>query len=140
MSTREDVQRELDAIKTERRRRQRELLRKVRPSRGPLATTPPVTSQYVLHVDQLSTCSTMLRGDDSTSRESSIAALVEPLLPYRPETAVPPNVLRMAYVTHSNGHISPCPNHVMGALVEKLDLSPWNISLEHTDGLWLQNR
>lgn len=69
-----------------------------------------------------------------------MAALVDPLLPYRPETAVPPNVLRMAYVARPNGRLSPCPDHVMGRLVEKLDLSPWDISSEHTDGLWLQNR
>lgn len=142
MSTREDVQRELHAIKTERRRRQRELLHKVRPSRGALARSPPVStsSPHDLHPDQLSSCSTKLRSDGSTFKESSVAALVEPLLPYRPETAAPPNVLRMAYVTQSNGHLSLCPHHVMGDFVEMLDLSPWDISSDNTDGLWLQSR
>lgn len=143
MSAREGVQRELDAIKTERRRRQRELLLKARPSRGALATsstasTPP---QHALHADQLSSCPTTLRGDGSTSGESPVAAaLAEPLLLYRPETAAPPNVLRMAYVAQSNGHLSPCPEHVMGSFVEKLDLSPWDVSSGHTDELWRQSR
>lgn len=144
MSAREDVQRELDAIKTERRRRQRELLlHKARQSRGALATSSPAStpSQYALHADQLSSCPTTLCGDDSTSGESPVAAAsAEPLLPYRPETAAPSIVLRMAYVAQSNGRLSPCPDHVMGAFVEKLDLSPWDVSSGYTDELWRQSR
>lgn len=125
-----DVQRELDAIKAERRRRQQALYDIHRPAssshaektqQGRLATTVRTVI-----------CGNMLSRKGECSGHQ---------LPYRPEVSVPIQLLTMAYVARPDGLLSLCPRHFMGSKVEALDLSPWDVSsVEQIDALWRENR
>lgn len=131
MSTLKDVQRELDAIKAERRRRQQALY-DIRPpvSQRALAscTTPgrfPTTVHALF-------CANMLRRKDQSDEHP---------IPYQPEIKAPLQLLTMAYVLRPDGILSPSPTHFMGSLVDSLDLSPWDVSsTKSTDALWQGSR
>ena len=132
MSRLEDVQRELDAVKAERRRRQRALY-DIR-SPVPHAPSPPPYSPLGRFTSAVRAVmfANMLAHDENGD---------DNLAPYRPETSVPRQLLTMAYVLRPDGHLSPCPDHFMGDHVESLDLSPWDFSsAEATESLWQKNR
>lgn len=149
MSSLEDVQRELDGIKAERRRRQRELYT-IRPSRSlhtasSSATTTATTAsrRSPLATDSSSLSSSILNDHTSgISSERRLAAVKgEATRPaYVPKTGVPPQLLEMAYVTQPGGRLLPSPEHVMGGPVQTLDLSPWDTSSEQTGALCHKNR
>lgn len=134
MSRLEDVQRELDAVKAERRRRQQALYDLHRPVSK--ASSPPFSSpsgRFPTTTAHAVMCTSRLahgeEGDGSLSP------------PYRPETSIPRQLLSMAYVPRPDGLLSPCPSHFMGKHVESLDLSPWDFcSSQATDSLWQLNR
>lgn len=60
--------------------------------------------------------------------------------PYHPESALPPQLLRMVYVSDLESGLTPCPTHKMGKLVGNLDLSPWKINANLVDMLIRENR
>lgn len=126
-----DVQRELDAIKAERRRRQRALY----DTHPPKSSSPHVEKnpqgRFATTVRNV-ICGNLLgrRGESDGHKPS-----------YRPEVSLPLQLLTMAYVARPDGLLYPCPNHYMGNKVEALDLSPWNVSsTEQIDVLWRENR
>ena len=129
------MQRELDAVKAERRRRQQALY-DIRPQVSHVSgSLPPSPSSPVggfpAAVHATMCAKTTVRDDRGDGG----------LPPYKPETAVPRQLLTMAYVPRPDGRLSPCPKHFMGDHVESLDLSPWDISsAEETGSLWQVNR
>lgn len=132
LSRLDDVQRELDAVKAERRRRQQALY-DIHPPVSRASSPPPSSPlgrfRTTVHAVM---CTNML-----VSNEKGDGSL--PL--YRPETSVPRQLLTMAYVPRPDGLLSPCPSHFMGNHVDSLDLSPWDFSsAEATDSLWQINR
>lgn len=132
MSRLEDVQRELDAIKAERRRRQQALY-DIRPTVSHASGAPPSSSLGQLPATVRAVMCSNLLGSEGKGDES--------LPSYRPEIGVPRQLLTMAYVPRPDGLLSPCPGHFMGSLVESLDLSPWDFSSpEASDYLWQINR
>lgn len=148
MSSLKDVQRELDDIKAERRRRQRELY-VVRQPRRSMVTRSSATSAFRRSrpaEDPFLSRSPALIGDHasvSSGKPSSITAAVQDeefVIPYCPEADFPAQLLRMAYATQPGGRLSPCSEHVMGDLVRALDLSPWNISAEQAKQMVQENR
>lgn len=135
MSTLQDVQRELDAIKAERRRRQQALydIRQPGSHKALPSGTPSSLSlgRFPTAVQAL-ICANVLGRKGEVDGHS---------LPYRPEINAPLQLMTMAYVLRPDGRLSPSPSHFMGNLVESLDLSPWDVSsTASTDGLWRTNR
>lgn len=134
MSSLQDVQRELDAIKAERRRRQRAMYDAIRPSRHIAKKTTLSASEmfrFTAAARALISVNALGRTEKKESR----------LPPYSPEVGVPLQILTMAYGPRPCGRLFPCPSHRMGSLVEALDLSPWNMSsIEHTNELWSKNK
>lgn len=131
MSTLKEVQRELDAIKAERRRRQQALY-DIRPAVSPTAlASRTARGRFPAAVHALS-CANMLRRKGQGDGHP---------IPYQPETEAPLQLLTMSYVLRPDGILSPSPTHFMGSLVESLDLSPWDVSsTKSTDALWQGNR
>lgn len=130
----EDVQRELDAIKAERRRRQRALYD------GTLAGAPRATTKMPASSSKVrfpAAARTVIWANVLHRSEKE----EERMLPYEPEACAPFQLLTMAYVSRSDGRLGLSPGHFMGSHVEALDLSPWDISsAEHIDALWRANR
>lgn len=124
-----DVQRELDAIKAERRRRQRALY-VIHPP-APSSTAKAQQGRFATSVRTVICGNLLGRRGESNGHQPS----------YRPEVSLPLQLLTMAYVARPDGLLSPCPSHYMGNKVEALDLSPWNVSsTEQIDVLWRENR
>lgn len=138
-STLKDVQEELSAVKTERRRRQRELLRPARhtPASSPTTTSASI-SPYLQSHGNVHTISTR-SGDASNTIVAAIARNGNQP-PYRTTTALPLQLLRVTYVPRPDGRLALCPDHTVGSLVEHLDLSPWGLSAEQTELLARENR
>eukprot|EP00903_Cladosiphon_okamuranus_P017842 g16420.t1 len=136
MSRLEDVQRELDAVKAERRRRQQALYDNIRPP-GSHSLSPPAS----LPASPLARFSGTVRAVMCWKKLACHGRGNERFPPYQPETGVPRQLLTMAYVPRPDGLLSPCPKHFMGNYVESLDLSPWDLSSpEETGSLWQINR
>ncbi|CAM9865683.1 unnamed protein product [Ectocarpus sp. 6 AP-2014] len=130
----EDVQRELDAIKAERRRRQRALYDGTLAGASRATTKMPATSSKVRFP---AAARTVIWANALHQKEKG----EEGILPYEPEACAPFQLLTMAYVPRSDGRLGPSPVHFMGSPVEALDLSPWDISFAgQIDALWRANR
>lgn len=130
MASLDVVQKELQSIRAERRRRRRALTRLSDSASSRL--TPSVAA----------TCSTRSWTDDSPSTLSGVTkhehgriATRHVVERYCSASPFPPELMRAAYVPHPNGNLVPCPKHQMGSLVESVDLGPWAITEERVDML-----
>lgn len=129
----EDVQRELDAIKAERRRRQRALYDGTLAGASCATTKMPASSK----VRFPAAARAVIWANTPHRKEKG----EEGMLPYEPEACAPFQLLTMTYVPRSDGRLGPSPGHFMGSPVEALDLSPWDISFAGQIGaLWRANR
>ncbi|CAM9672285.1 unnamed protein product, partial [Ectocarpus sp. 8 AP-2014] len=129
----EDVQRQLDAIKAERRRRQRALYDGTLAGASRATTKMPASSKV-----RFPAAARAVIGANALHRKEKGE---EGMLPYEPEACAPFQLLTMAYVPRSDGRLGPSPGHFMGSPVEALDLSPWDTSFTgQIDALWRANR
>lgn len=122
-----DIRRELHAIKTERKRRQKA---EVRLSHH----TPPVVG---LPIEVENSQRSQADGSISSWENVSISGSEQVLpldlgRPCRPTKPFPPELLRMAYASHPDGSVGLDPQHKIGSFVAEVDLSPWRIAKEQT--------
>ncbi|CAB1118818.1 unnamed protein product [Ectocarpus sp. CCAP 1310/34] len=113
----EDVQRELDSIKAERRRRHRALYDGTLAGASRETTKMTATSSKV----RFPAAARAVIWANALHRKEEGE---EGMLPYKPEACAPFQLLTMAYVPRSDGRLGPSPGHFMGSPVEALDLSP----------------
>lgn len=125
----DDVQRQLDAVKTERKRRMRRELHRLPPPQSTSSVTRKSSTSFPVD-PALSTCSVPDTGE---------ALPLEVLEPYRPLRPFPTELLRRAYICGLHGECTLDPNNHIGDLVASVDLSPWSISEDHVE-LLVQNR
>lgn len=148
--TLQDVQRELETIKATRRQRQRQMyIMRPRPAHDASVTESSSAVDDAVcgshRIYSTSPDATLLHHrctppNQGRSSRPTLPRNERSSAPYQPGTKVPPQLLRMAYIKGSSGSLCPRADHVMGSLVEILDLSPWDISAEQADTLWRDNR